>query len=158
MIPPDWSVASMSDFFTRAMKRQLHDRATWRSESRTWLVQMPMRSSQHFASSVIKAISAGQNSAIAEEYARTVGTQPPRVKLRPADSPSGYTLPDEGSIAATEYGSMHEKSPIHRPQHIVGQGEKEVQVKTETSIQQSPAVLEFPRSLDGPDLPSDRSN
>ncbi|KAJ9103369.1 hypothetical protein QFC19_004468 [Naganishia cerealis] len=93
MIPPDWSVSSMSDFFTRAMKRQLHEKATWR---------------------VIKAISAGQNSAIAEEYARTVGRQPPTTEAGPTDSPSGYTLPDEGSIAVNEYGTMHEKFPLDK--------------------------------------------
>ncbi|KAJ9114999.1 hypothetical protein QFC22_005327 [Naganishia vaughanmartiniae] len=119
MIPPDWSVSSMSDFFTRAMKRQLHEKATWR---------------------IIKSISAGQNSAIAEEYARTVGKQPPIIEAGPATSPSGYTLPDEGSIAATEYGSMLEKSPQHRSRseddsevsHI-GTGEKVDQPKNEES-------------------------
>ncbi|KAI5454223.1 hypothetical protein NCC49_004285 [Naganishia albida] len=133
MIPPDWSVASMSDFFTRAMKRQLHDRATWR---------------------IIKAISAGQNSAIAEEYARTVGTQLPTLKTRPTDSPSGYTLPDEGSIAATEYGSMHEKSPVHRPVQSPARGEKEIQVKTEVSKENTSPVLDLTQEVEGRDLPS----
>jgi hypothetical protein len=104
---------------------------------------------------VIKAISAGQNSAIAEEYARTVGTQPPRIELRPADSPSGYTLPDEGSIATAEYGSMHEKSPTYHPQgDLVSEGEKELKTKAEQSGHQSPSVIDLSQRLDGRDSPT----
>jgi hypothetical protein len=154
MIPPDWSVASMSDFFTRAMKRQLHDRATWRSKSRHTPQPASELTYYSLTCAVIKAISAGQNSAIAEEYARTVGTQPPTVEQRPADSPSGYTLPDEGSIAATEYGSMYEKSPVHRPVQSPGRGEKAIQVKTETSKEDDSPVHVLAREAEGRDLSS----
>ena len=154
MIPDDWPVASMSDFFTRAMKRQLHDRATWRSKSKYYHFSGVQLRLKHFT--VIKAISAGQNSAIAEEYARTVGTLPSIIERPPADSPSGFTLPDEGSIATAEYGSIHEKSPIYRPQsRTLSSGEKEIEVKAEKSGYQSPPVVDLSQRWDGAVTPSD---
>lgn len=105
---------------------------------------------------VIKAISAGQNSAIAEEYARTVGTLPPTIERPPADSPSGYTLPDEGSIATAEYGSMHEKSPTYRPQsQTIPDNEKEIDVKAEKSGYQSPSLVDLFHGLDRAVNPSE---
>lgn len=32
MVPNDWPVRDMSDFFGRALKRQLHERSHWQSE------------------------------------------------------------------------------------------------------------------------------
>jgi len=82
---------------------------------------------------VVKALSAGQNMHIAEEYARTVGRQPPTIIYPPTPPyvPPGegdrhehlvlpdMGSPDEGSIADIEYRSMlgkrsddSEKSPV----------------------------------------------
>jgi hypothetical protein len=96
-----------------------------------WLSESTAHSSSY--ATVIKALSAGQNMHIAEEYARTVGRQPPTIVYPPIPpyAPPGegdhyehlvlpdIGSPDEGSIADIEYRSMlgkqsdgSEKSPI----------------------------------------------
>lgn len=49
---------------------------------------------------------------------------------------------------------MHEKSPVHRPQQSPAQGEKEIQVKTETSKERNSPVVDLTRGVDELDLSS----
>jgi hypothetical protein len=152
MVPDDWKVCDMSDFFGRALKRQMHERASWKSESSQACQNRSRTVEQTCHLLVIKALSAGQNKHIAEEYARTVGRQPGVVEYPPTPpyqltenhqdvlsrNMSGLSMspPDEGSIADIEHKSMigtrseGEKSPVAEKtfislQHLTTESTKE---------------------------------
>lgn len=62
MLPPEWPLDVVSSFIQRALRRQLHDQHTWQ---------------------ILKAISAGENMAISEEYLDAIRRVPPVVQPRP---------------------------------------------------------------------------
>ncbi|WVQ99304.1 hypothetical protein IAU59_006436 [Kwoniella sp. CBS 9459] len=108
-MPNDWPLDEVSSFIKRSMRRGMHERATW---------------------GVLKAISAGQNLEVSEEYLDKIRQIPPAIQDGPnggtgagdGDGPDhengvGYELdlspPDEGSIAEKEWASYDEKRVDH---------------------------------------------
>jgi hypothetical protein len=99
MLPPEWPLDVVSSFIQRALRRQLHEQHTWQ---------------------ILKAISAGENMGISEEYLESIRRIPPVIQPRPPSPPEnqsdemgsggisekneGYSLPDEGSIAEKDSG------------------------------------------------------
>ncbi|OCF40481.1 hypothetical protein I317_05719 [Kwoniella heveanensis CBS 569] len=106
-MPNEWPLDEVSSFIKRSMRRGMHERATW---------------------GVLKAISAGQNLEVSEEYLNEIRRIPPVVRRNhpgrdrrandDLDPNLGYELalghspPDEGSIAEKEWNSYDEKGLV----------------------------------------------
>lgn len=103
LVPEEWPLHTVSDFIGRSLKQQLHERSTWQSKHRRGgdAYRGPLAKAYHPWCTVLKAISAGQNMATAEQYALEMGKRAPCID---AASP-----PDEGSITDHEYSSMRER-------------------------------------------------
>lgn len=88
-----------------------------------------------------------------------MGRKPPIIETGPATSPSGYTLPDEGSIAATEYGSLQDKSPHHQSKSEEGFTEPNIMAREKIDQSKSegnsgaPAMIDFTGAADRIDRP-----
>ena len=109
LIPPEWPVETVSTFFQRSLRRQLHEQHTWQ---------------------ILKSIAAGQNLAASEAHLDQVLSLPPMIDLAPEGSPDtrqkispGLSIPDEGSIASQEKPWDKEADLIRT---VIGRGEKEV--------------------------------
>ncbi|WVW83780.1 hypothetical protein I302_105801 [Kwoniella bestiolae CBS 10118] len=92
-MPNDWPLDEVSSFLKRSFRRGLHERSTW---------------------GVLKAISAGQNMEVSEEYLDRIRRIPPIIRTSSTDGhdDNGLTPPDEGSIPETEWGTFEEKSMV----------------------------------------------
>ena len=83
LLPPEWPLASVSMFFQRSLRRQMHDQHTWQ---------------------ILKSIAAGQNLATSDSFLEFVRSVPPTIGPvgpghgRGDDSSPVVSLPDEGSI------------------------------------------------------------
>ncbi|WWC89446.1 uncharacterized protein L201_004370 [Kwoniella dendrophila CBS 6074] len=107
-MPNDWPLDEVSSFLKRSIRRGLHERSTW---------------------SVLKAISAGQNLKVSEQYLEKIRQIPPIIKDTPSEGmpgdEDGLTPPDEGSIPETEYNTFEEKGILDQMKEETN-NEKEV--------------------------------
>lgn len=104
MLPPEWPLDVVSSFIQRALRRQLHEQHTWQ---------------------ILKAISAGENMEISEEYLEAIRRIPPVVQPR-SSSPTPPPLGSGGSegkesvvvseksegYSLLDEGSRTEKEPV----------------------------------------------
>ncbi|WRT66239.1 uncharacterized protein IL334_003192 [Kwoniella shivajii] len=99
-MPNDWPLDEVSSFLKRSIRRGLHDKSTW---------------------GVMKAISAGQNLEVSEDYLDRILQIPPIVRDGPGETHDGgenvqshgnrdeIVSPDEGSIPEKEWNTFEEK-------------------------------------------------
>nr|XP_018263192.1 uncharacterized protein I303_04685 [Kwoniella dejecticola CBS 10117]OBR85350.1 hypothetical protein I303_04685 [Kwoniella dejecticola CBS 10117] len=99
-MPNEWPLDEVSSFLKRSIRRGLHEQSTW---------------------GVLKAISAGQNLEVSEQYLEKIRQIPPIIETRPSTDDGdgngdgdgvgdGLTPPDEGSIPETEWDTFEEKA------------------------------------------------
>jgi hypothetical protein len=93
MLPPEWRFDVVSSFLQRAIRRSQHESHTWQ---------------------ILKAISAGENMGISEEYLSAIRDIPPVVQPRPPSPPAqsrttSTTANSASGVSASE-GGMSEKS------------------------------------------------
>ncbi|OCF74776.1 hypothetical protein I204_05158 [Kwoniella mangroviensis CBS 8886] len=120
-MPNDWPLDEVSSFLKRSFRRGLHDRSTW---------------------GVLKAISAGQNMEVSEQYLDKIRRIPPIIRDSSNDVPpdgDGLTPPDEGSIPETEWGTFEEKglveSAIEQEKRGISVGEKDEIVQRDEGVE-----------------------